>query len=1012
MTNANRTSITQETKIPWQNRILTRSLILFMAISLLPLLLVGLVTIYFVEKDAIQKAENALLVSAAGLTSRIEGYFAILTRDMKFIAGHFDRKNLHSKDNIRFLTAFAVDHPDIQTIWIADSAGRYDVLYSREEMLMKTAPLIEAQPLSGQGAGKIVWHGTRYNAFGETIITVSLPILAPWEERAAGSLLFEIRPQDIHKLLEGMDIGSEGVAFLVDESGHLVSHSDRSIATTGHDMSSHPEIKRLRNERSAHLSRHTGADGKSVLAIYQQVPLTQWGVVVERSESEVYRMRNRLVRLTAGSFILLILLVIPLAVLFAFRLTTPLARLSKATKALALGDLAARCDVTSRDEIGVLAGAFNQMADLRQKSEDALARERERLSVTLRSVGDGVIATDTSGLVVLMNKVAETLTGWTQEEAVDRPLREVFHIINETTRMICENPVEKVLTSGVIIGLANHTVLIARDGAERAIDDSGAPIRDRDNRIIGVILVFRDITERRLAENALRESEGKFRALFESAKDGIFLLSSNGHVAALNTSFAMMHGWTVEEMLKMNLKDLDTPETAALASARLQRLFAGETLTFEVEHHCKNGQTIPLEVSANMVTISGEKYILGFHRDIAERKQAEAELRHMQMYLKNVVDSMPSMLVGVDREGLVTQWNLEAEKASGLSSQEALGRPLDEVLPLFASRMEQIRKVMSERRPEVSNKVSARTDKEVRYSNIMVYPLTANGIEGAVVRVDDVTARVRIEDMMIQTEKMLSVGGLAAGMAHEINNPLGGILQGAQNILRRVSPEILKNQETARECGVELDAVRSYMEKRQILNMIDGIREAGERAARIISNMLRFSRKSGSQMAPADLSGLIDRTVELAASDYDLKKKYDFRQIEIVRDFAPGLQDVPCVAMEIEQVLLNLLKNAAHAIIERKDREQPPRIILRTRQEGEMARIEVEDNGCGMDEATRKRVFEPFFTTKEAGVGTGLGLSVSYFIVAEAHKGSIEVESVLGKGAKFIVRLPLRRPTV
>jgi len=891
MTNANRTSITQETKIPWQNRIMTRALFLFMAISFLPLLLVGAVSIHFIEKDAIQKAENALLVSAADLTSRIEGYFASLTDDIKFVASHFERGNLHSKSNVHFLTAFAVDHPDIQIIWIADSAGRYDVLYSREEMLMKTAPLIEARPLSGQDAGKLIWHGTRYNAFGETIVTVSQQILSPWEERAAGSLLFEIRPQNIHKLFEGMDIGSKGVVFLVDKSGHLVSHSDRSIVMAGHDMSSHPIINR--NERQddlkPQLSRHTGADGKRVLAVYQQVPLTQWGVVIERSESEVYRMRNRLVQLTAGSFFLLILLVIPLAILFAFRLTTPLARLFKATKALALGNLAARSDVTSRDEIGVLAGTFNQMADLRQKSEEALARERERLSVTLRSIGDGVIATDIDGSVVLMNKVAETLTGWTQEEAADRPLKEVFYIINEKTRKICENPVEKVIKNGTIIGLANHTVLVARDGAERAIDDSGAPIRDRDNRIIGVILVFRDVTE---------------------------------------------------------------------------------------------------------------------------QKKAEAELRHMQMYLKNVVDSMPSMLVGVDREGLVTQWNLEAEKVSGLSSQEALGRSLDEALPLFASRMEQIRKVMSERRPEVSNKVLIRTDKEVRYSNIMVYPLTANGIEGAVVRVDDVTARVRIEDMMIQTEKMLSVGGLAAGMAHEINNPLGGILQGAQNILRRVSPELLKNQETARECGVELDAIRSYMEKRQILNMIDGIKEAGERAARIISNMLRFSRKSGSQMASADLSGLIDRTVELAASDYDLKKKYDFRQIEIVRDFAPGLQDVPCVALEIEQVLLNLLKNAAHAIIGRKDREQPPRIILRTRQEGEMARIEVEDNGCGMDEATRKRVFEPFFTTKEAGVGTGLGLSVSYFIVAEAHKGSIEVESVPGKGAKFIVRLPLRRPTV
>ena len=139
----------------------------------------------------------------------------------------------------------------------------------------------------------------------------------------------------------------------------------------------------------------------------------------------------------------------------------------------------------------------------RKQAEMVLAEEKERLAVTLRSIGDGVITTDTLGRIVLINKVAERLTGWSSAEAVGRPLAEVFHIINERTRQPCENPVEKVMVSGGIIGLANHTTLISKDGRERSIADSGAPIRDEESKIIGVVLVFRDITDQLRMEQEL-----------------------------------------------------------------------------------------------------------------------------------------------------------------------------------------------------------------------------------------------------------------------------------------------------------------------------------------------------------------------------------------------------------------------------------------------------------------------------------------------------------------------------
>lgn len=141
----------------------------------------------------------------------------------------------------------------------------------------------------------------------------------------------------------------------------------------------------------------------------------------------------------------------------------------------------------------------------RNQVEQKLANEKEQLSVTLRSIGDGVITTDTQGKVVLINKVAERLTGYSQEEASGKPISQVFNIINEITGEPCENPAEKVLATGAIVGLANHTALIAKDGTERTIADSGAPIKDRQNQVIGVVLVFRDITRQQKLEEEVRK---------------------------------------------------------------------------------------------------------------------------------------------------------------------------------------------------------------------------------------------------------------------------------------------------------------------------------------------------------------------------------------------------------------------------------------------------------------------------------------------------------------------------
>jgi signal transduction histidine kinase len=227
-------------------------------------------------------------------------------------------------------------------------------------------------------------------------------------------------------------------------------------------------------------------------------------------------------------------------------------------------------------------------------------------------------------------------------------------------------------------------------------------------------------------------------------------------------------------------------------------------------------------------------------------------------------------------------------------------------------------------------------------------------------------------------------------------------------------------QERLQACGVDPAGLDSYLQTRGVSEYLEGVRSSGERAAKIVSDLLSFSRKSSSKAAPHDLNQLVEQTLDLAATDYDLKKKYDFRNVEIVRELTPDLPDVICDGQQIQQVVLNLVRNAAQAMSHKGEQagaDYQPRLMLRTAlvpgvvPGGEsMMRLEVEDNGPGIPEAVRSRLFEPFFTTKGVGSGTGLGLWLCWSIVAERHKGRIWVESGADGGSRFVVELPLTQP--
>ncbi|MGI5882187.1 MAG: PAS domain S-box protein, partial [Dethiobacteria bacterium] len=261
-----------------------------------------------------------------------------------------------------------------------------------------------------------------------------------------------------------------------------------------------------------------------------------------------------------------------------------------------------------------------------KRAEEALKKSEENLAVTLRSIGDGVIATDGHGKITRLNPRAEKLTGWPEEEAVGRPLEEVFRIIDAKTGAPAPSPAYHVLKVGKTIRLANDTTLIARNGKKFPIADSAAPIHDDTGKIIGVVIVFSDVTEQYRAREALRESELRYRTIVENNNDALFIRDFAGKIIDLNNTACRMLGYKRRELLGANVDMIHSPRERELASVRTSQLMKNDQLLFEGELMHRDGRPVPVEVSIKVVSREGGGLIQSFVRDITERKESERQI--------------------------------------------------------------------------------------------------------------------------------------------------------------------------------------------------------------------------------------------------------------------------------------------------------------------------------------------------------------------------------------------------
>lgn len=413
-------------------------------------------------------------------------------------------------------------------------------------------------------------------------------------------------------------------------------------------------------------------------------------------------------------------------------------------------------------------------------------------------------------------------------------------------------------------------------------------------------------------------------------------------------------------------------------------------------------------------------------RDITAARRDQELLKRSHAETEAIVAAAPAFLIGLDFNGQVCRWNPAAERCFGVSAEAALGRPLKDVgidwdWPRFVERLNEC---LTSNRPVEWEDVSFRRpggSPGVLKLTIAPGATPSGGRFGYLLLGIDATERHRMEGQLRQAQKLEAIGQLAAGIAHEINTPtqfVGDNLRFLRDSFADLHRVIAANrsatgQSDAAARALEAppagepslgDADLDYLLE-EIPKAIDQSLEGITRVTKIVKAMRDFSHPDQGERTAIDLRKAIESTLTVARNEW----KY---VAEVVTEFDPQLPDVPCFPGDINQVILNLIVNAAHAI------EATPQvkaggkgtITVRTRRDGDWAEIHVQDTGTGIPEAVREKLFSPFFTTKEVGKGTGQGLFIAHTVVVEKHGGTITFETEVGRGTTFIIRLPLNPP--
>lgn len=612
-----------------------------------------------------------------------------------------------------------------------------------------------------------------------------------------------------------------------------------------------------------------------------------------------------------------------------------------------------------------LGGAVVTFDDV---TEHRSLAERHRLVVDTSR--DAIVITDRARRITFANPAAHDLLG-RGEELIGMPTAQA---VPEAQRAELRVHEERALAGEP----QNYEgVILQPDGERRIVAIATAPLREL-GEVTGIVASIRDVSDERRARDAVSQSEARYRNLFESATDAIYTLDVHGSFTSANQATCALTGWSREAMLGRSSRVLLGGDDAEVLMANFHRALAGLAVRFECSIRRSDAELRTVSVT-NTPIRRGEAIIgvLGVARDVTEARLRAMALQRSEARYTRLVESAPDAIFTVDEQGRFTAVNRSLEHAVGGHREALVGRSFAELVdPQDLAAAERL---LSETFAGGRSRGAIRyrgVRGDVRHGSLITSPvLEEDRIVGVLGILRDVTDEKRLAEQLMQQEKLVAVGQLVSGVAHELNNPLAGVMAFAQLLLAAPVP---------------LDD-----EPRQAVETIQ--REA-RRAAKIVSNLLTFARQQPAERANAQLNDIVADTLEL--------RRYALRSADVIVTLAldPGLPHTWADPSQLQQVVLNLLVNAEQALA---DVEGERRIGIMTSLEGGGTQIvlTVTDNGPGIAREQLDRIFNPFFTTKPVGQGTGLGLSISDGIIRE-HAGRIRVESVLGAGATFIVELP------
>lgn len=631
-------------------------------------------------------------------------------------------------------------------------------------------------------------------------------------------------------------------------------------------------------------------------------------------------------------------------------------------------------------EEGRIAGLFGSLHDVTGEvvALRKLAESEARSSRILQSIGDAVIVTDEQARITDMNHVAEELTGWKVNEARGQALDTVFQILDEKLRVAVESPADKVRRLDTIVGFANHTVLIRKDGSETSIDDSAAPIRDDNGKLTGIVLVFRDVTQRKQAEKATLQARARAFEALQQAPVFFALLEGPDHV------FTMVNP---QYLRLVNHRDiLNKPVRLALPEAVKQGFVKILDKVYQGEPFVGNG--IRYEVQAFGDLPSDERYldfvyqpmretdgtvtgIIVVGNDVTDRQVAE---RAMQR-LAAIVDSSDDVILSKDLNGNITSWNPAAEKLFGYTADEMIGQSILKLIPeeLQDEETTIIGNIRAGRRVEHFETIRRTKDGRLLDVSLTISPIRdeQGTVSGASKILRDVSNRKRIEQSFMQAEKIAATGRMAATIAHEINNPLESVM----NLLYLLRAKITDADGISYLSTAEAELSRVSHIAKQTLGYYR------EHAAASLASLSEIAQQAVTIYEP-----------RCAAVGIEVQTLFESERKAYLR------------RGEMMQVISNLIANSIYAmpngghlsISVRDCDENIPGIVLI-----------VEDDGVGIASSDLPRVFEAFFTTR-ATVGTGIGLFVAKQFI-EGHGGEIGIESRNGElnhGTKIRIFLP------